>query len=128
MERGPRFEPRELALTDVASRLARGDARAEQLLDAFVAATVYCERPQRPGFLAVGESGEGLIAVFSSLDELAAHAGECDWFAMTGRDLLDLLPSGYDVVLDAASEHALRLRAPALRRRPAIEVTSVRER
>lgn len=118
-------EGAERGLAEVAAQTARGDVHPEELLDAFLAATVFCERPERPGFLAVDEPEDGVIPVFSSLDEMAAYAGECDWFSTTGRDLLELLPAGYDVVLDAAGEHAAWLHTRALRRRPAIEITSV---
>lgn len=123
--------PRKGCLSELATGLAAGSAGPGELFEAFLSATVFCERPGEPGFVAVGEPGEAMIAVFSSLEELAAHAAGrpdyrqagVDWFSTTGEDLLGLLPDGYDLVLDPASEHALRLRAAAWRRRPAIAVS-----
>lgn len=82
--------------------------------------------------MAVGEAGAGLVPVFSSLEELARYVvarpggqeAGCAWFSTTGSDPLGLLPDGYDLVLDPASDHGLRLRAAAWRRRPAIAVSS----
>ncbi|MQA86107.1 MAG: hypothetical protein GEV03_16120 [Streptosporangiales bacterium] len=119
MKRGQGNERHGWGLAAVAARAAQGHAHPEELLDAFLAATVYCKRPERPESLAVAEPGEGVIQVFSSLDELAAHTGGCDWVSATGRDLLELLPAGHDLVLDAASEHAVWLHTRALRRRTA---------
>ncbi|MQA84489.1 MAG: hypothetical protein GEV03_07665 [Streptosporangiales bacterium] len=118
-------------LSDLAARVVGGDAGPEELFEAFLAATVFCERPDRPGFLAVGGPGDGIIPVFSSMEELAAYAARrpayqrtgCDWFSTIGRDLLGLLPDGYDLLLNPASDHALRLRRHAWQRRPTIHVS-----
>jgi hypothetical protein len=60
--------------------------------------------------------------VFSSPDQLALARGTVPWFSMTGADLLDQLPPGYDLVLDIAGPTPLRLRADALSSRPALDL------
>jgi hypothetical protein len=92
---------------------------------AFLAATVYCERGDRPGFRALGEPGAGVVPVFSSIEQLALARGTVDWFATTGADLLSELPAGYDLLLDMGGPAPLRLRPSALRRQVVIEVDAV---
>ncbi|HLL35940.1 SseB family protein [Streptomyces sp.] len=128
-------------LVDVVRRAREGLAPPQDVFDTFVRARVYCERPEKPGFLTVpaptavaDENIEGprsslldlvrggptpgdaarLVPVFSSLDEFALFAGEGPWFSTTGADVLDLLPPGLDVWLDPASEHAVRLASAAV--------------
>lgn len=118
-------------LAELAELVCDGSAGPGELFEAFLSATVFCERPERPGFVAVGEAGEGLVPVFSSLEELARYVAArgdhqeaaCRWFSTAGSDLLDLLPEGYDLVLDPASGRGLRLRAAAWRPRPAVAVS-----
>lgn len=81
---------------------------------------VYCQRGTDPGFHALGAQRAGVVPVFSSPDQLALACGTVPWFAMTGADLLDQLPPGYDLVLDIAGPSPLRLRAAALTARPAV--------
>ena len=111
--------PRPLA--KVAQDAAEGRASAAELHEAFLAATVYCEAGDKPGFQAVGRPGAGLIPVFTSEVELARARGAVAWFSTTGADLLGLLPEGYDIGLDLAGETPLRLRPSALR--PVVEVS-----
>jgi hypothetical protein len=93
---------------------------AEQLQAAFDAATVYVQRTTtddgRPAVVAVGPPGAGYVAFFSSLASLAAHAGECDWASAPGRDLVDLVPEGYGLVVDPADPHTAVMPASAMRR------------
>jgi hypothetical protein len=93
---------------------------------AFLTATVYCERGNEPGdgpgFRALGAVGHGLIPVYSSLEQLALARGTVPWFALTGAELLDLLPSGYDLLLDQGGSAPLRLQPAALTRRVSIDV------
>ncbi|MGW6914504.1 hypothetical protein ACWGB8_11880 [Kitasatospora sp. NPDC054939] len=77
-----------------------GGATEQQTERAFRAATLWFQRPERPGFLAVDADGGPLIAVHSSLEQLVRHAGACDWASTSGDDLLDLLPSGHRLLLD----------------------------
>jgi SseB protein N-terminal domain len=93
---------------------------AGQLQAAFDAGTVYVQRTTtedgRPAVVAVGQPGAGYVAFFSSLESLAAHAGECDWASAPGRDLVDLVPEGYGLVVDPAGPHAAVMPARAMRR------------
>ena len=97
-----------------------GTLDAGQLQEQFEAATVYVQRVPgpagRPAVAALGEAGAGYLATYSSLETLAAHVGECDWAAAPGRDLLELVPEGYGVVVDPAGPHPALLAAGALRR------------
>ena len=75
---------------------------------------VFCERGAAPGFCALGVPQSGVVPVFSSVEQLALARGPVPWFSMTGADLLDQLPSGYDLMLDIAGPAPLRLRTGAL--------------
>ncbi|NYI07231.1 SseB family protein [Allostreptomyces psammosilenae] len=102
----------ELARRALADELTPGEFRA-----AFHAARVYCPAPERPGLVPLDlPDGERIVPVFSSprtLGTLLGAAGR--YFSTTGEDLLDLLPEGYDLLLDPGDETSLRLRAAALR-------------
>ena len=110
------------SLADVARDVALGAAAPSRLHEVFLAAVVYCERGANPGFRALGAPRSGVVPVFSSPDQLALACGTVPWFSMTGADLLDQLPSGYDLVLDIAGPAPLRLRAGALTARPALDL------
>jgi len=110
------------SLADDARDVALGVAPPSQLHEAFLRAVVYCERGTDPGFQALGASRSGVVPVFSSPDKLALARGIVPWFAMTGADLLDQLPAGYDLVLDIAGPTPLRLRAGALTPRAALDL------
>jgi hypothetical protein len=97
------------SLADVARDVASGAADARQLHEAFLAATVYCERGADPGFRALGVPEAGVVPVFTSVEQLALARGTVLWFSTTGADLLAQLPAGYDLVLDIAGPHPLRL-------------------
>lgn len=83
---------------------------------------VYAERADTPGFRALGAPRAGVVPVFSSLDQLALARGAVPWFSVTGSELLDLVPPGYDLLLDMGGFTPLRLRTEALTRRPAVDV------
>ncbi len=93
---------------------------AVRLQAAFEASTVYVQRTTtddgRPAVVAVGQPGAGYVAFFSSFESLAAHAGECDWASAPGRDLVELVPEGYGLVVDPAGPHPAVMPARALRR------------
>jgi SseB protein N-terminal domain len=84
----------------------------------FETATLYVQRVPRPSgrpaVAAFGPPGAGYVAMFSSAATLELHAGECDWASATGRDLLQLVPDGYGIVLDPAGPHAAVLPATAI--------------
>lgn len=74
----------------------------------FARATVYGRRPARPGVETVDVAGRGRWTfVFSTPQRLAAHFGDCAFYATTGADLLDQLPIGIGVMLDPDDEHRL---------------------
>lgn len=113
------------SLADTARDVALGVADSRQLHEAFLAAVVFCERGADPGFRALGVPQAGIIPVFTSPEQLALARGTVPWFSMTGTDLLDQLPPGYDLVLDIAGPAPLRLRAAALTARPAVSLGAV---
>jgi hypothetical protein len=102
------------SLAETAGEVAAGQASPQELHEALLDAQVFCEAGEQPGFVALGPAGEGVIPVFSSEEELARARGQVWWFATSGADLWGLLPEGYDVVLDIAGDHPLRLRRTAV--------------
>lgn len=72
----------------------------------FATATVFARRPRRTALLVteLGERGRWTV-VFSSLDRLAMHAGECDYLSATGADFMELVPEGIAVMVDPDDEH-----------------------
>jgi len=128
-------EPCAVSLPDALAGFADGTVAVDVLSDAFQQATVYCQKPEHPGFMAVGPPGAGVIPVFTSLEQLEryavtyglAHHGGVEWFSTTGADVLDLMPDGYGIVVDPASEHSATLPAHALHRATVIQRVEVRE-
>ncbi len=110
------------SLADVARDVAAGVATPIELYAAFLNATVYCERGDQPGFRALGAAGDGLIPIYSSLEQLALARGTVEWFALPGAELLNLLPTGYDLLLDQGGGAPLRLQPAALAKRVSIEL------
>ena len=110
------------ALADIARDVVAGLATPADLHAALLGATVYCEQDPSPGFCSLGTPGAGVVPVFSSPEQLALARGTVPWFSLSGADLLDLLPTGYDLVLDIGGPTPLRLRPAALERRVLIEV------
>jgi hypothetical protein len=107
------------ALAEAVSGYAAGSTTGEELSALFVDSTVYCHAGAEPGFLALGESGAEVVPVFSSLEELARFAEargleKLDWLSTNGADILGLLPEGYGLALDLASETPLILPASAI--------------
>ena len=111
-------------LADVAARIAAGTGDPAELHAAFLIARVYCEGGEAVGFRALGSPGAGVIPVYTSVEQLSLARGTVPWFATTGRDLLDLLPPGYDVLLDPAGLAPLRLRPSVLSSRIVVDVQS----
>ena len=95
--------------------LVRAGLRHPAVLErSFREVTVYCRRPERPGVLIAEVTGFQWVGVFSTLERLGRFAGECDWQAMTGADLLAQLPEGVGVLLDPQDVHVM----PVLRATP----------
>jgi hypothetical protein len=113
------------SLADTARDVAQGMADSRRLHEVFLVAVVFCERGADPGFLALGVPHAGVVPVFSSVEQLALARGTVPWFSLTGSDLLDQLPPGYDLVLDIAGPTPLRLRPGALTPRPAASLEAV---
>ena len=97
------------SLADTARDVASGVADSRRLHEAFLVATVYCERGADPGFRALGAPGAGVVPVFSSVEQLALARGPVRWFSTAGADLLAQLSAGSALVLDIAGQHPLRL-------------------
>ncbi|WP_229843705.1 SseB family protein [Streptomyces chryseus] len=74
----------------------------------------YFQRPERPGFMAIGQPESAVIPAFSSPGELARFAGACEWFSTTGEDLMTLLPEGHGLVVDLAGANPQLLPAEML--------------
>ena len=65
----------------------------------FTTCKVFCPRGERPGFLALHDTPQPVIPMFSSLVELRRYSGEQSrFFTVTGAEVLDLLPTGYGIV------------------------------
>jgi type III secretion system (T3SS) SseB-like protein len=117
-------------LGDAVERFAAGDLGADVLTERFLVTRVYALRTERPGFVAVGTPGSGYIPIFSTLAEVWRYTAQfperysdgVDWLSSTGEDLLTLVPKGYGLVLDVASDHAVRLEATGIQRRPVLVV------
>jgi hypothetical protein len=113
--------PAPTPLARAAALFATGHLDSVAFAAAFATGEVYAVRPPPPappGLVAVGEPGAGHVLVFTSVDEMARRAGECDWLRTTGDDLLALVPDGYGLVVDVAGDHPLALPASALHRGP----------
>jgi|GEM_PF-1013741 len=93
-----------------------GELDPRGLHEAFCSAQVFSQAGERPGFLAVQDGADRAVPVFTSLVELARFAGQTPWFAAPGQEILDLLPDGYDIVLDPGTPRAVRLRGDATAR------------
>lgn len=110
------------SLADVVRDVALGVATPEQLHATFLDSVVYCERADIPGFRALGAPRAGVIPVFTSPEQLALARGTVAWFAVTGAELLPLVPVGYDLLIDMGGSTPLRLRTAGMTARPAVDV------
>jgi hypothetical protein len=102
------------ALVEAAQRWYRGSGDQELLLERFREASVYCEAGDRPGMPAHRPDGSGFVPIFTSLDRFVRSMGNAAWFSTTGSDLLEVLPAGFDLVLDPGTPHSCRLPRPSL--------------
>lgn len=97
-------------LVAVAREVRAGRRDPGEFDRAFAVATVYAQRPRVPGVMTAELSGKGRwVPVFSTVERLARFAGECDYFATTGADLLEQLPTGLGVLVDIQDSHGLPL-------------------
>jgi len=103
------------SLADAVRAFASGAISPEDFHAVFTTCKVYCPRGERPGFLALHDTPQPVIPMFSSLVELRRYSGEeSRYFTVTGAEVLDLLPTGYGIVLDLEGEHRVVFDAQAI--------------
>jgi hypothetical protein len=103
------------SLTDAVRAFTSGSIGPEDFHAVFTTCKVYCPRGERPGFLALHDTPQPVIPMFSSLVELRRYSGEQSrFFTVTGAEVLDLLPTGYGIVLDIEGEHRVVFDAQAI--------------
>ncbi|MEU3192346.1 SseB family protein [Streptomyces sp. NPDC006992] len=108
-------EPSPPSLQESIRAFTTGSMSAEDFQGIFSTSKVYCPRGDTPGFLALHNTQQPVIPMFSTLKELRAYAGkESKYFVITGAEVLDLLPSGYGFVLDMEGEHRVVFDAKAV--------------
>lgn len=108
-------EPSPPSLADAVRAFTTGSMSAEDFQAIFAASKVYCPRGENPGFLALHDTQQPVIPMFSSLKELRRYAGkESKYFVITGAEVLDLLPTGYGLILDIEGEHRVVFDAQAV--------------
>jgi hypothetical protein len=110
--------PTDRPFSDIARAFGAGEADAQAVYERFLGARFWCEAGDRPGVQALA----GVVPAFTSEAELAAARGAVRWFSTTGADLLDLVPRGYQLVVDRNGHVPLRLRPEAIRRRAVVEI------
>ena len=70
-----------------------GSLSAEDFQQIFATSKVYCPRGDNPGFLALHNTQQPVIPMFTTLKELRPYAGkESKYFVITGAEVIDLLP------------------------------------
>lgn len=93
-------------LVTVARQVWAGSRGPGDFMDTFAGTVVFARRPERPALLVadLGDQGRWMVA-FSTVERLAAYAGECDYFSTSGADLLELIPPGVGLMVDPGDEH-----------------------
>ena len=108
-------EPSPPSLADAVRAFTTGAMSAEDFQSIFLTSRIYCPRGDNPGFLALHNTQQPVIPMFSSLGQLRRYAGrESKYFVITGAEVLDLLPTGYGFVLDMDGEHRMVFDAKAV--------------
>ncbi|WP_059009918.1 SseB family protein [Streptomyces specialis] len=111
----PAAPPAPPSFTDALRAYTSGAMSSEEFHDIFLGAKIYCPRGENPGFLALHNTQQPVIPLFTSLKELRRYAGkESRYFTVTGGEVLDLLPSGYGFALDMEGEHRIVMDAKAV--------------
>jgi hypothetical protein len=101
-------EPSPPSLAEAVRAFTTGQVTAEDFQQIFATSKVYCPRGDNPGFLALHNTQQPVIPMFTSLKELRRYAGkESKYFVITGAEVIDLLPTGYGFVLDMEGEHRM---------------------
>ncbi len=108
-------EPSAPSLAEGVRAFTTGSMGPEDFQSIFSTSKVYCPRGETPGFLALHNTQQPVIPMFTTLKELRRYAGkESRYFVITGAEVLDLLPSGYGFVLDMEGEHRVVFDAKAV--------------
>ena len=108
-------EPSPPSLADAVRAFTTGTLAAEDFQQIFATSKVYCPRGDNPGFLALHNTQQPVIPMFSTLKELRRYAGkESKYFVITGAEVIDLLPTGYGFVLDMEGDHRMVFDAKAV--------------
>lgn len=111
----PYPEPTPPSLSDAVRAFTTGSLPVEDFQSIFITSKVYCPRGERPGFLALHNTPQPVIPMFSSLKELRRYAGkESKFFTVSGAEVLDLLPTGYGFAMDMEGEHRMVFDAKAV--------------
>ncbi|MCZ2524739.1 SseB family protein [Streptomyces sp. HB2AG] len=119
-------EPSPPSLKDAVRAFTTGSMSAEDFQGIFATSKVYCPRGDRPGFLALHNTQQPVIPMFTSLKELRRYAGkDSKYFVVTGAEVLDLLPTGYGFVLDMEGEHRMVFDAKAVEEMVAFTMRSM---
>src|SRR6478735_92174 len=108
-------EPSPPSLADAVRAFTTGTLAAEDFQQIFATSKVYCPRGDNPGFLALHNTQQPVIPMFSTLKELRRYAGkESKYFVITGAEVIDLLPTGYGFVIDMEGDHRMVFDAKAV--------------
>ncbi|GGO48739.1 hypothetical protein GCM10012287_24430 [Streptomyces daqingensis] len=103
------------SLRETVRAFTTGTMTSEDFQSIFSTSKVYCPRGETPGFLALHDTQQPVIPMFTTLKELRRYAGkESRYFVITGAEVLDLLPSGYGFVLDMEGDHRVVFDAKAV--------------
>ncbi len=102
-------------LAEAVRAFTTGAMGGEDFQQVFATSKVYCPRGDNPGFLALHNTQQPVIPMFTSLKELRRYAGkDSKYFVITGAEVIDLLPTGYGFVLDMEGEHRMVFDAKAV--------------
>ncbi|NML52348.1 SseB family protein [Streptomyces sp. R302] len=108
-------EPSPPSLADAVRAFTTGTMAAEDFQQIFASSKVYCPRGDNPGFLALHNTQQPVIPMFTTLKGLRRYAGkESKYFVITGAEVIDLLPTGYGFVLDMEGDHRMVFDAKAV--------------
>jgi len=89
------------SLADAIRAFTSGAIGPEDFHAVFTTCKVFCPRGERPGFLALHDTPQPVIPMFSSLVELRRYSGEQSrYFTVTGAEVLDLLRRVDAIYLD----------------------------
>src|SRR6478735_12603658 len=83
-------EPSPPSLADAVRAFTTSSMSAEDFQAIFASSRIYCPRGERPGFLALHDTQQPVIPMFSSIEELERYSGEkARHFSVTGAEVLD---------------------------------------